>query len=144
MGILWAQEELAILRRTKTYPELAKLALHLLKRMPQPIGQVCGPLTSGGLGTLEMNFMIFQATVKKLISEGINIFDQLPFEPHLLRIKGSEYHNGELQLLEEFYGPIFNSRLVKTLYFIRGWKSSFGSSWEHKEAKRLKIRIVYL
>lgn len=112
--------------------------------MPQPVGQVCGPITSGGVGKIDGNLEIFRRAVESLITQGKNIFDQLPFEPHLFRVRESKYHNGELQLLEEFYGPILGSKLVKALYFIRGWESSFGASWEHNEGKRHKIKIVYL
>lgn len=144
MNALWTIEDRDTLKRAKKYPELSEVALRILRRMPQPIGQVCGPITSGGVGKIDGNLAIFRATVERLIAHGKNIFDQLPFEPHLFRIRESEYHNGELQLLEEFYGPIFGSGLVTTLYFIQGWESSFGASWEHNEAKRLKIKIIYL
>ena len=47
-------------------------------------------------------------------------------------------------LLEEFFLPVFESGLVHTFYMLPDWESSTGASWEHVQAQRLSIDIVYL
>lgn len=42
------------------------------------------------------------------------------------------------------YLPIFESGHVSRLYFIHGWQSSRGANWEHQQAERLGIEVVYL
>jgi len=64
----------------KTYGGLAPIALDILGSMPNPIGQVCGPLTSGGKGSIEANLKVFDQTIRKLQGNGKIIFNQLPFE----------------------------------------------------------------
>lgn len=141
----WLPEDLESLGKAQSFSELSKVAMGILKRMPQPVGQVCGPISTGGTGKIEENLKIFDGTISRLIAEGQTIFDQMPFEEHFFRIINEEWgtrHNN--QLLDDFYLPILASGLVKTLYFIPGWESSHGAAWEHDQAQRLGIEIVYL
>ena len=133
----------------RTYVELGQIALAVLRKMdravtPVSIGQACGPITSGGLGSIEANLKRFEWRVKKLQSRGLHIFDQLPFEGHMFRIWDANGRNDDKTLLEDFYSPIFESGLIKTLHFIPGWPGSNGSMWEHRQAVRLGIKIDYL
>lgn len=111
--------------------------------MPKPIGEVCGPITSGGRGSIEKNLAVFSAAIKKLISHGKNIFNQMIFEDNLKKIwEGGNRDNDTL--LQDFYLPIFESGFIKTLYFLPDWQTSYGARWEHAQGKRLGIEIVYL
>lgn len=136
----WTPINVVDSKKAKTFSELAKIALRIIERMPQPVEMVCGPLTSGGLGSFKKNTEVLKRHILKL-SRGAVVFNQLPFEPHLHRILNSPYHKGGNHLLREFYGKIFKSGSIKTLHFIPGWKTSFGARWERKTAKRLGIKI---
>lgn len=139
----WTPSDRLRLRNSKTYADLANIALCILKRMPQPIGQVCGPITTGGVGTLLGNLREFRKTIRKLQRRGLNIFNQMPFEGPMQIIRAFPEMQGH-NLLVEFYLPIFQSGLVKTLYFHPDWRSSGGATWEHEKALELKMEIVYL
>lgn len=140
----WKPADTAALETANSFAELSEIALRVLKRMPKPVGQVCGPISSGGLGSIPANLKRFDETIGELIKSGNKVFDQVPFESHFFRLieRGQGAHGQGL--LEQFYLPLFESGLVDTLYFIPGWESSKGARWEHAQAKRLGITIVYL
>jgi len=143
----WNRERLQSVFSADSYKEMANLALNFLRDMPKPIGQVCGPITTGGLGSIELNLDVFNRTIRKLMEWGEVIFNQMPFEYPMQNLRMRSKLPGEetdALLLNEFYLPIFNSGLVKRLYFIRGWESSFGARWEHQKAKELGINRLYL
>ncbi|MFH1145503.1 MAG: hypothetical protein V1707_00880 [bacterium] len=126
-----------------TFPELAQIALIVMVRQPQPLGILSGPLTTGGLGQ-EKNFKAFKWYLEHLAKQGIELFNQMPFEPAMARICNSPYFKDGQQLLNEFYLPLFESGLFTAMYFIPGYKTSNGASWEHEQAKRLGIDRIYL
>ena len=140
----WTEGDASELSRAKTFEEMAAVALRVIARIPQPVGQVCGPITTGGAGSLEKNLEIFRRAIIALSISGTSIFDQLPFEPSIRRIQNWEYSAGGLRLLEDFYFPIFKSGLIQRLYFIPGWESSLGARWEHERALELGISVEYL
>lgn len=141
----WTDEDLLALKQTETVPQMFEIGLRVLKRMPQPVGQVCGPISTGGKGSLVENLIAFNETIALLQSEGKIIFDQVPFEEPMQRVKAlvppGEYATS---LLTDFYLPVFESGLVKKMYFMKDWQSSKGTTWEHEQAKRLGIEIEYL
>ena len=141
----WTPDDQQTIVAAQSFVELSHVALAVLGRMPQPVGQVCGPISTGGLGSIKKNLAVFDATIDRLIAEGRTIFDQMPFEEHFFRIINSAWatrHNN--QLLEDFYRPIFESRQVSTLYFIPGWESSKGATWEHELGQHLCLSLVSL
>lgn len=141
----WTSVELETLERATSFVDLVPPAMAVLGRMPQPIGQVCGPISTGGRGTIMANLAVFDATVDCLIQKGIIIFDQMPFEEHIFRIVENQWGSRQNNLLlNEFYLPIFESGRICCLYFIDGWQSSEGATWEHEQARRLNMHIVYL
>jgi len=79
------------------------------------------------------------------MEEGICVFDQMPFEVPMQRIK-ARYPSGALNmdLLLDFYLPIFERGFIETLYFLPDWETSFGARWEHEQAQRLNMKIIYL
>lgn len=127
----------------KTFTDLCQIALRIIQKIPQPIGEVCGPITSGGHGSIEKNLAVFSAAIKKLTDQEKNIFDQVVFEDRMKKIWESKNRDNDA-LLREFYLPIFESGFIKTLYFLSDWQTSTGARWEHEQGKRLNIEIVYL
>ena len=142
MNKYWTVEDEHDLFRARIFEELCTIAMRIILRMPKPIGQVCGPITTGGRGSVEANLKAMEEAIQKLQSEGKNIFDQSPFEGSMAMIKKLPYYRG--QLLETFYLPLFKGGFVQTLYFLPDWQSSQGATWEHDRAKDFNLEIVYL
>lgn len=127
-----------------SYGALGRVALAILYRMPPFVGMVCGPITTGGLGSLELNLLLFNETIETLVRLGVNLFDQVPFEEYIARIADDQGARNNHQLLREFYLPLLETKRITRLYFIKGWESSEGARWEHEQGKRLGIEIAYL
>ena len=138
-------EDFLELEEAETYAALHAIAEVIISRMPKPFGQVCGPIATGGLGSIEANLHAFNETIKKLQSEGYVVFDQIPFEEPMQKIK-NDLKPGEYAeaILTDFYRPLFESGNIDTFYFMPNWQTSRGANWEHGEAERLGIKIVYL
>lgn len=144
MEKFWTEEEHALLGKAEGFPEMLSIAMAVLKRMPEPVAMVSGPLTTGE-GSHEHNLKVFEGVIKKLDGEGKSIFNQLPFHEIMVRLwkawTGPGYY---MPLLTDFYQPIFESGYIKTVYFIPGWEKSVGAAWEHDQAGKLGITRVYL
>jgi hypothetical protein len=123
---------------------MRKIAFATIKRARGPVIMVCGPITTGGLGSIKKNVTAFKNAIRRVSSSGKNVFSQMPFEPHMWRIMKTPYYKGRLHLLKTFYLPIFESGMLVELHFMRRSKTSYGARWEHAQALRLGIRIIYL
>jgi len=64
------------------------------------LGQVCGPISTGGVGTLDGNILIFEQTIRRLKGKELYIFDQMPFERPMWKIIKTPYYKGPDHLLE--------------------------------------------
>ncbi len=146
----WNKKDRWAMKRAETFKELAKVAIRIARRMSSPVGQVCGPITTGGVGTVKGNIRIFKRTIFGLQKSGKSIADQLPFEKPLWKImrdfprQWGRPNKKDLQLLEEFYGTLFRSGALKILYFMPGWEFSFGACWEYALGNKLGLEIVML
>ncbi len=141
----WTDKDTLELEQSENMPQMLAIALRVLNRMPQPVGQVCGPISTGGKGSILENLVAFNETIVFMQAEGQNIFDQMPFEEPMQRVKVSLPPNTyATSLLTDFYLPIFNSGLIKKLYFMPDWQSSYGAKWEHEQAEKLGIEIEYI
>lgn len=139
------QEDFTRMDSSVTYRDLYVIAVTVLERMPRPRAQICGPISTGGAGSVEENLYRFEVAIEKLLKEKIVVFDQLPFEMPIRKIRQLKNKKGyDTDLLEDFYLPIFESKLVDTLYFLPDWRSSTGAMWEHEQARRLGFDVVYL
>ncbi len=128
----------------KTFPELALIALDVLGRMPGDVGFVCGPITTGGLGSFEKNLARFARTIDLLAARGYNVFTQVIFQEALLRLYSDKsYCKGDIHLLEEFYTPVFSSDRVTTQCFIPGSESSHGATWEKNLGQSLGLAQLH-
>lgn len=143
--IYWQKEDFEELETVASYSELFPIAERILKRMPPPVSQVCGPISTGGLAFSRENMKCFEETIEKLSDMGLVVFNQIPFERPMSRILTTKNPNDyDHSLLIDFYLPLFESGLVHVLHFLPDWQSSTGASWEHEQAKRLGLKIVYL
>ena len=141
----WTEEDHKALREATTYKQLLEVALCVLARMPEPRAQVCGPISTGGAGSVEENLKRFDQVIEKLQKENIEVFDQIPFEIPMQKIKTLNKVEGyDNNLLNDFYLPIFESGLVYKFYFLPDWESSTGATWEHEQARRLGLEIEYM
>ncbi|PCI20304.1 hypothetical protein COB64_02145 [Candidatus Wolfebacteria bacterium] len=138
----WNSNHYAQLYQAQTLSEMKDIALNILSGMSGPIYQICGPITSGGSGSIEKNLEVFNKAIQKL-SENRFVFDQMPFGPFMRKMSDEGAVN-EGNILEDFYRPLFESRFYSGLCFLPTWKSSIGAKWEHERAKELGIRIKYL
>jgi len=141
----WEEKDWQDLEKVQSFKELYVIAERVMKRMPQPMIQVCGPIATGGLGSIETNLHAFNETIKKLQADGFTIFDQMPYEDTMQRLKANysetNHHKG---IFEDFYWPVFHSGLVSAFYFMPNWQTSKGATMEHEKAKELGAKIVYL
>lgn len=120
-----------------------QIGLAILRRAGPPVGMVCGPITTGGLGSWQANMERFANYIRSASCGGSKIFNQLVFENGLWRIR--KYHGrSDDRLLQEFYQPLFEFGTMKTLHFIPGWPTSYGTRWEHNQALELGLEIKYL
>ena len=74
-----SQQDLEKIDAALTFEELRDIAFRILRRMPQPVGMVCGPISTGG-GTVEENLAALARGIDGRIRNGNNIFIQLFFE----------------------------------------------------------------
>lgn len=140
----WTEQDFKDLESCGNPTDLLGVAMRIIDRMPKEnLGQVCGPITTGGKGNIVDNLKFFNETIKKLQLEGYNIFDQMPFEDPMQSLKNKPNGNYK-DILLDFYYPVFKSGHIKKLYFMPGWENSKGAVWEHDIAKELGIEIVYL
>ncbi len=142
--------EVRMIGNARSFSMLLVPALEVLQRMSEPVHMVSGPISTGGVGSLEGNIHIFKSTIEHLAeAEGLNMFSQLPFQDKMIEL-AREWHEAHpkesycMPILSEFYEPIFASGHVECLHFIHGWEQSKGSRWEHDGCSRWKIERRYL
>lgn len=139
------KDDEASLLQVSNFEDLAQIAISVLSRMKEAgheIVQICGPYTTGGLGSPELNGKRFEEARKAAESRGFIVFDQMPFEDAIKRIVTSyNLPPGEYcqDILDVFYRRIFESGYISKFLFIPGWESSKGARWEHEEAEKIGI-----
>lgn len=141
----WNHADYVELERARSFHELNSIAVRILKRMERPVAQVCGPISTGGVRSVERNLVSFDLAIATLIGKGVTVFNQIPFEMPMQRIRAKQalkIYN--MELLLDFYLPLFEQRHIEILYFLPDWQTSVGARWEHKQAERLNMKIIYL
>src|SRR3989338_7045509 len=137
----WEEKDWKDLEKVESVKDLYNIAKRIIDRMPKPFVQVCGPITTGGAGSIEKNLDLFNNTITQLQNNGLVVFDQMPFEIPMQILKNKFSKEKILkEMLNDFYIPIIESKMASTYYFIPNWESSSGSKWEHKKAKEFGIR----
>lgn len=139
------EADYSALRTVGNFPDLAVIAIGVLGRMKNAghqIVQICGPYSTGGLGTKELNAKRFDEAREAAEARGYAVFNQIPFEDAIQRIVATyNLPAGEYcyDILHVFYRTIFESTHITKFLFIPGWESSTGARWERDEAQRLGI-----
>jgi hypothetical protein len=139
----WTDVETKILKEVGSLEETGDLALVILERMKatgREIVQICGPLTTGGLGSLDMNMARFEFAIRRAQRHDLLVFNQIPFQEAIITLSprrvAGEYNMG---ILEIFYRKIFESGHVSRTLFLPEWESSFGARWERELVTTLGI-----
>lgn len=140
----WTEDIKKEADNVKTLEELSALSLRILKTLPRPILLVCGPISTGGLGSIDANLMKLNETVYKAINSGESVFDQTPFEDAVKRLRKEFNDTDGTKTLEAFYRPLLESGFISEMRFLPDWQSSKGATWEHKFAEDHGIKIVHL
>ena len=138
--------EILKMKKAGHFRELTPIAIQIASRLSRPVTQVCGPVSTGGRGSIEKNMKALEDAVLFVENQGFSVFDQAIFEKHLWRISRlpALKNADEYLLLNSFYRPISLSKKLQYLHFIPGWQGSIGAIWEHNLGKSLSIKIVYL
>ncbi len=132
----------------ETFEELAKIAIEVLREMSEkenkPIVEICGPISTGGLGNTKDNLERFDKAIKTACEKGMCVFTQLPFENAIGKIMykypvTDGYH---MDILDIFYRTIFSSGLINKALFLPDWESSKGARWERDLVTELGLEIL--
>src|SRR3989344_4776501 len=78
--------------RAKTFEELLEIALNVVHRMDGEVAMLCGPITTGGAGTMEENMKRFTVATLWMWRNGRRVFSQIPFEDRVQEIKAFPYY----------------------------------------------------
>ena len=145
MNEQWTNEEVLALEGIQTFDEMVEVALVILKRMSErnkTIVQLCGPMSTGGLGDLGKNMKFFQCALEVLEGDDFIVFDQSLFQGAMIRLSKKEDHGAYCTpILEVFYRRLFESGLIKKTLFLPDWQSSKGATWERELAVRLGMGV---
>jgi hypothetical protein len=146
----YTDEDYLELERAQTCKELLPIGLRVLERMRAAgytrIVQVCGPISTGGLGSVAENIAAMDEMICELVERGFPVFNQMPFEGAMERVHRAWKRSGETgycwPILNDFYLPIFESGYIKTLAFLRHWRDSTGACWEFAKAEDFKFNLI--
>ncbi len=144
-GQYWTPDFIEVLEKAQSYKELVIVAFQILEMLgknPNPIVQICGPISTGGKGSLHENIAEFNKAIFFFSSRGENVFDQMPFQIAMERLSRN-VKGYDKRILNDFYLPLFESGIVKIYRFLPGWRSSKGARWENRTVKRLQRETVY-
>jgi hypothetical protein len=115
---------------------MVAIALQILERIPKPIIQICGPISTGGKGSLEANIAEFNKAIFFFNAKGENVFNQIPFQDGMKKLKGN-IKGYNTRILTEFYLPLFHSRKISKYKFLPNGKGSIGTEWEREQVELL-------
>lgn len=131
----------------KTFTGLAEFALSELRVIGE-CSIVCGPISTGGYGSVEANIKVIEMMTRHLRSIGCKIFNNTFYEKYIWRLKDKwleEGNTGYCQpILEEFYMAIYRSGHITKAYFLPSWESSTGAQWERKVLPQCRIEVLDL
>lgn len=139
-NMYWDTYDVQAVSFARNFKDLFPVALRVISRIPKnrPRTIVTGPITTGGLGTIELNSAALQKAIALLQAKGFRIFDQFPFQEAMTRMM-REWHvqhgHGKYcaALIEDFYGPILEHEdLIHGMIQMPGWESSKGALMEHQ------------
>lgn len=120
--------------RASTFTELCVPAKECLLRLPESVGMVIGPITTGGFNDIERNKAFLREAIISLEARGESIFNQLLFEDAIARLTDVTV-DYDHRILEEFFQPLFDLGRIKKLFAVHGSYSSTGAKWEMKQGE---------
>lgn len=112
--------------------------------------ELCAPISSGGKGSVEANLAEMNKAIKMLKKLNYILFSQMPYEEKIGELKKEQEKKTKRKLaynmnvLLDFYEPLFEKGYTDMLIFLPGWESSIGASWEHTKGKILGIKTRQL
>lgn len=140
----WEEKDWQDLEKAQNIKDLYIIAERVIGRMPKPMSSVCGPIATGGFGSIDKNLELFNSEIIRLQKSGVNVFDQMPFEEMMQKLKNKMGLDQCCKsIVDDFYTRIFKSGYISDFYFIKGWETSNGAKWEHDIAQKLGIKIIY-
>lgn len=134
------------LNTAETFDELADIAVDVLRQMSlsgRPIAEICGPVSTGGLGSIEKNLARIKKAIVIAEKKGLQTFDMPLFEKAIekLSYKYPKTNGYCLPILDIFYKRLFESGYINKALFLPDWQSSYGARWERNLVKGLNINI---
>lgn len=140
------EKHLIKVSKAETFEELADIAIDMLNEIHTSgdiIIQICGPISTGGLGDIKKNINRFKKSIEIARKKGLKVFDQTPFEESIARLshKYKQVDGYCIDILEIFYRRIFESKLVDKVLFLPDWQSSKGARWEREVTAGLGMMI---
>jgi hypothetical protein len=107
-------------RKAASFTKLFLIAKAEVCKFPGGAEIVCGPITTGGLGTFEENMRVFENTIKALLRQGRPIFNQLPYQVRMVSLieewkNADKFRAGKycMPLIEDFYLPLFKTGCIR-------------------------------
>ncbi|MEK7080032.1 MAG: hypothetical protein AAB901_01970 [Patescibacteria group bacterium] len=144
-GFTFTDEEASAIAFAESFEAAAQVAVAALARIREAggeIAQICGPISTGGLGSRELNMQRFRNAIACALSAGRVLFDQRPFEDAIARLSPDHSaENYDARILEEFYRAVFTSGHITRILLLPDWESSHGARWERSLAVELGITI---
>lgn len=146
MNDYWTDVEFKALEVASTFHEAGDIALTILSRMSvtgKEIVQICGPISTGGLGTMEKNMARFRLAIDRATENGLFVFNQIPFQQTIKRLSNFEDRQKKYnwEILEIFYRKIFESGYIHRTLFLPYWYSSNGAKWERNIVTKIGIPV---
>ncbi|MBI4268420.1 DUF4406 domain-containing protein [Candidatus Uhrbacteria bacterium] len=131
------------IENSQTFQDLLAIALRILERMPRPLVQVSGPITTGGTGSEEANSLRIHETRKALQDSGHHVFDYMIFQESLMRLRDACCTERYcMELMEIFFRGIFESGHISKVFFLPDWESSIGARWERQVVSEQGLEII--
>lgn len=140
------EDERTAFERAASYYEAAAVAISHVRRRyspERPLLQVCGPISTGGLGSREQNLKRLRDTIDFLVDREYPVFDQSQFEGMVPRFSPNHGQDAyDHRILDEFYVPLFETKCIQTFVFLSGWTSSVGTCRERAFALAAGFRVL--
>ena len=117
----------------ESFKALSEEVIEDLKKLPPTVVRVAGPLSTGGDG-YEINLRRLELGKALLQSRGLTVFT---YDAKTVKAIKSAY---DLHFTH-FYIPILKSGLIQAIFFLQGWESSGGASYERRLCEEQGISI---
>lgn len=140
----WKKDDFEKLKSANLMPEFFAIAMNILNHMPDPVSLVCGPISTGGKGSIPKNLEVFKEYIVNLQKGGRTVFNQLPFEEKFGELASRSTLKYFTPILDDFFLPLFKSGKIKEMCFMPGWESSTGARWENDMSDKLGIKKTLL